>query len=90
MTNDDKDIDSALREAVAGEVGRERFDLWFGDSVKLRLTDGSLRVTAADQFTIDRLRSQFRAELLSACRSVVDGPVHVQFEVDESLSRHGV
>ena len=74
MTNDDRDIDSALREAVAGEVGRERFDLWFGDSVQLRLTDGSLLVSAADQFTIDRLRSQFRTELLAACRSVVDGP----------------
>jgi chromosomal replication initiator protein len=86
VTNDDRDIDSAVREAVAGEVGRERFDLWFGDSVKLCLTDGSMRVSAADQFTIDRLRSQFRAELLAACRSLVEGPAHVQFEVDHSLS----
>jgi chromosomal replication initiator protein len=86
VTNDDREIDSALREAVAGEVGRERFDLWFGDGVKLCLTDGSLRVSAADQFTIDRLRSQFRSELMAACRSLVEGPVNVLFEVDHSLT----
>ena len=61
MTNDDRDIDSAVREAVAGEVGRERFDLWFGDSVKLCLTDGSMRVSAADQFTYERFREITKA-----------------------------
>ncbi|NLX54837.1 MAG: ATP-binding protein [Planctomycetaceae bacterium] len=85
MTNDDRDIDSALREAVAGEVGRERFDLWFGDSVQLRLIGGSLRVSAADQFTIDRLRRLFRDELQTACRSLVAGPVRVEFAVDPAL-----
>ncbi len=68
MTNDDTDIDSAVREAVAGEVGRERFELWFGDGVRLRLTGGLLLVSAADQFTLDRLRLQFQQELLAAGR----------------------
>lgn len=86
MTNDDTDIDSAVREAVAGEVGRERFDLWFGDSVQLRLTDGSLLVSAADQFTMDRLRIQFQKELLAACSALVDGPITIRFELDPSLA----
>ena len=81
MTKDDKDIDSALREAVAGEVGRERFDLWFGDGVELRLTGESLLVSAADQFTLDRLRVHFRPALLAACSRVTGSPVEVRFEL---------
>ncbi len=86
VRNGDTDIDSALREAVVDRVGRERFDLWFGDGVELCLTGGSLRVRAADQFTIDRLRRQFRTELQAACRALVAGPVEVVFEVDEALA----
>ena len=66
VTEHDRDIDSALREAVAGKVGQERFDLWFGESVRLSLSEGSLLVFAADQFRLDRLRSQFRRELTLA------------------------
>lgn len=82
MTKDDRDIDSALRAAVAGEVGQERFDLWFGDSVRLRLSGESLLVTAADQFTLDRLRVQFRPELLAAGERVARRPVQVCFELE--------
>ncbi len=90
MTNDDTDIDSAVREAVAGEVGRERFELWFGDGVRLRLTGGLLLVSAADQFTLDRLRMQFQQELLAAGRALVEGPVSVAFELDYSLATAAV
>ncbi|MHB0955955.1 MAG: DnaA ATPase domain-containing protein [Pirellulaceae bacterium] len=86
MTNDDMDIDSAVREAVAEEVGRERFDLWFGDGVHLRLTGESLLVSAADQFTLDRLRLQFQPELLAACRRLANGPVCVGFVLDHTLA----
>jgi chromosomal replication initiator protein len=85
VTYDDTDIDSAVRDAVAGKVGRERFELWFGDGVRLRLTPESLVVSAADQFTLDRLRMQFQPELLAACRSLVEGAVSVRFELDRSL-----
>jgi chromosomal replication initiator protein len=81
VTKDGKDIDSALREAVAGEVGRERFDLWFGDGVALRLTGESLLVSAADQFTLDRLRVQFRPALLAVGSRVAGTTVQVSFEL---------
>ena len=86
VTENDRDIDSALRRAVAGKVGRERFDLWFGDSVQLRLTGRSLLVRAGDQFTLDRLQRQFRHELQSAASSLLDGDVDVLFQLDVSLA----
>jgi len=85
VRKDDKDIDSALRQAVVGEVGRERFDLWFGDSVQLRLAAGSLLVEAADQFTLNRLRKQFQRELISAGESVTRGPINLRFQLASAL-----
>ncbi len=89
VTEHDRDIDSALRQAVAGKVGQERFDLWFGESVRLSLSEGSLLVFAADQFRLDRLRSQFRRELTLAGELLVDGPIDVQFQLDPSLDESG-
>ncbi len=88
VTEQDREIDSALREAVAAEVGQERFDLWFGDSVALRLADGLLLVSAADQFTLDRLGRQFRSDLLAAGQAVANAPVTLQFSLDASLAKH--
>ena len=34
VTEHDREIDLALRDAVAGKVGQERFDLWFGEALR--------------------------------------------------------
>ncbi|MBM4089055.1 MAG: chromosomal replication initiator protein DnaA [Planctomycetes bacterium] len=88
VTKDDRDIHTDLRDAVAAEVGRERFDLWFGEGVALHLANGSLYVSAADQFTLDRLRSQFRDDLVAACRRLHASPdeIAVQFRLDSALA----
>jgi len=88
VTEHDREIDSALRAAVAGEVGEERFDLWFGEHVMLRLTGESLHVSAANQFTRDRIQSQFRRELLTAGQSVSGNTVSLHFHIDNSLESH--
>jgi chromosomal replication initiator protein len=79
VKKDDREIDMALRQAVSEEVGSERFDLWFGASVQLRLSDGEVEVRAADQFTLDRLRGQFRSDLQQAAHRVVGHDVSVRF-----------
>ena len=55
-------------------------------SVALRLTGGSLLVSAGDQFTLDRLQSQFRHELISAGETLAQGPVVLQFRLDATLA----
>ena len=86
VTEHDREIDSALRTALAGEVGEERFDLWFGEQVHLRLVDGSLFVSAASQFTLDRLQTHFRRELLAAGSATAGRRVTLQFRLDPSIS----
>lgn len=85
VTEHDREIDSALRAAVAGEVGEERFDLWFGEQVRLRLTDESLFVSAANQFTLDRLQTYFRRELLAAGSATAGHRVALQFRLDPAI-----
>lgn len=86
VTDHGREIDLALRRALAGKVGQERFDLWFGEGVELRLTSEALLVAAADQFTLDRLRSQFLADLTSAAASIVGDHCMVEFVLDASLA----
>ncbi len=70
----DKDIESALRRAVADEVGSERFDLWFGAGVQLRLSGDEVEVAASDQFTLDRLRRLIPCGLVGSRRESLRPP----------------
>ncbi len=80
MAKDDRDIESTLRNAMVSEVGRERFDLWFGDGVQLRVNHQSMIVSASDQFTLDRIRSQFRDALAAVGERLTGQPLSVQFQ----------
>jgi hypothetical protein len=44
VTKDDKEIVSALRASLAGKVGQERFELWFGDCTRLDFDGRVLRI----------------------------------------------
>lgn len=95
MTRDDKEIVSAVREALAGRVGKERLELWFGRGVRIEWLSqllrgesvGALRVVAADAFRLDCLRRAFRADLLAAAMAVMGASVPLEFAVDAELAR---
>ena len=59
MAKDDMEIVSALREAVADKVGRERFELWFGTNTRFQLEDGGVTIVVPDRFFQDWLRTKF-------------------------------
>lgn len=86
VTKDDKEIAPALHQALAERVGKERFELWFADGTRLSHSDGEVIVWAAEQFTLDRLRKHFRADIEAACRQVFAGDMEVRFRVDALLS----
>ncbi len=85
VTKSGRDIDPALQKAVLAEVGQERFDLWFGEGVTLRLTDSSLCVAAENQFALDRLRLHFQEALRSAMVSLTGMASPIQFQLEDSL-----
>jgi chromosomal replication initiator protein len=81
VVRDEKDVVSALRSALADEVGQERFELWFGSGVQLQLSGGTLTVSASDQLTLDYLRSRFRQELLTTAQRIYGDSVQLRFEL---------
>jgi chromosomal replication initiator protein len=86
VMRDDREIVSAVREALAGRVGRERFELWFGRGTRIEWASGTLRLLTAEAFRLDCLRRAFRADLLAAALAVVGQNVALEFLVDPNVA----
>ena len=89
MSTFDKDIVSALQQAVADRVGPERYRVWFGRGVRMELCGTTLRIAAADTFRLDFLRRAFREELAAAAAQTLGACPRVEFVADPELSGKG-
>ena len=85
VTTDDTEIVSALRNALADRVGKERFELWFGASTRLELGDDTLILGAPNRFFADWLRQSFRGDVEAACVEVLGRCPALEFRVDATL-----
>ena len=69
---------------LANNVGKTRFETWFGDASCFSISDHCVRVIAPDGFALQRLQNNFRHEI----RQIVDrvcGPQYdLEFVEDES------
>ena len=75
-------VEKALRHAVRERLGQDRYELWFGVGVHLSIPEpGSLRVSAADQFTLDRLRMRFRNDLASCYGELTGSLPQLDFQL---------
>jgi chromosomal replication initiator protein len=86
VTNDDKDIVSALVRSLADKVGPERFELWFRTTARFTLGQGRLVVSVPNRFFQDWMRRNFRKDLDAACLEACGRVLPLDFEVDASLS----
>jgi len=82
VAKDDKDIVSALRIALAGKVGQNRFDLWFGTGTRIEYNGSALRIGAPSRFFLDWIRSNFRKHIELACNDVFEPCPAVEFFID--------
>jgi len=64
------EIVSTLRVALAGKVGQERFDLWFGAGTRLDYDGRALRIAAPNRFFLEWIRANFRRHIETACCDV--------------------
>ncbi len=85
VTAGDKDIVFALQAALTERIGRDRYEVWFGAGAKLQLADGCLRITASDQFRLDRLKS-FRSDLQWVAQSISGETLTLEYRIDSSLA----
>ncbi len=82
----DMDIVSALRAVLAQNIGRERFEVWFGPATKMTLAGGTLLVEAGSKFARDWLRQHYHGEIELACAATLPASVNLEFRMNESLA----
>lgn len=87
VTHDDREIVSAVRARLVERVGRDRYEVWFGNNAELRFADGSLTVLVSNQFSQDWLRKNFRKDLEIACQQILGEMPAIEFRIDEALSQ---
>jgi chromosomal replication initiator protein len=85
VSKSDTEVVSALRAALAEQIGKERYELWFGSGTRLEFRDRTWFILARDQFLLDRLRRTFRKELAELCVTVCGFAVRVEFQLDPQV-----
>lgn len=76
----DTDIAFELRKRLAEHLGRDRFDLWFGN-VRIDFVDGRLNVTSPDDFSSERLKRKHLRDIHTVCAQFLEITPPVRFQV---------
>ncbi len=84
---DDREIVAAIRAQLAERVGKERYELWFGNGTRLILRDDTLVVHVRDQFYQDWLRLHFRKILESLAEQIIGSPVLLEFRISPQVEK---
>jgi chromosomal replication initiator protein len=82
VTRHDTEIVAALHRALAGEVGAERFAVWFGRGVRMEPRGKKLRIAAADT-RLQCIRKFFHAALVAVATGV---GLELEFVVDPCVA----
>jgi len=85
VAKDDMEIVSALRTALADRVGQKRFELWFGESIRLAVAGGTLTIGVPNRFFQDWLRTNFRGHIEHACLATFGERLPLDFHIDTTL-----
>ena len=75
-------LESNLRAAIAQRLGESRFGLWFGEGVRLGLSDDGLEVGVPNSFFRDWIQGHYARNLAEAAREVTGRSLQVKFRVD--------
>ncbi|MFH1717246.1 MAG: chromosomal replication initiator protein DnaA [Planctomycetota bacterium] len=78
----------AINEAIAKELGRQKYRIWFENSTRLELAGGYLKVGVPNLFIANWIENHFLDQISKAVRSVAGADVKVTFTIDPELSGH--
>jgi chromosomal replication initiator protein len=81
VSNNDREIVSAIRGHLADRVGRDRYEVWFGPGTDLQLGSGSLTVIVPNRFHQDWLRTNFRKDIEGVCQEAFGEVLPIEFRV---------
>jgi chromosomal replication initiator protein len=87
VTKDDMEIVSTVRSALAGKVGQDRFDLWFGATTRLNYDGRALSIGAPSEFFLEWIRTNFRRHIEMACSDALGHCPAIEFHLDAATTQ---
>jgi chromosomal replication initiator protein len=79
-----KVVEEQIYEAIASVLGKQRFDLWFGQKTGIRVENDKV-IFSVQQHVIDWIRSSLRVEVERACEMALNKKPAIEFIVSEEL-----
>jgi len=77
---------NAINQALAEEVGAQKYRIWFKNSTKMTLTGGYLKVGVPNLFIASWIENHFSNVISRAVRKVTGNRPKISFTIDPELS----
>lgn len=77
---------SSINDAIAEQIGMQKYRIWFRNSTNMTLTEGYLKISAANPFISGWIEKHFSNEIIKAVRSVTGTDVKLTFTIDQQLN----
>lgn len=77
---------NSINDAIAKQIGMQKYRIWFQNSTNLTLTDGYLKISAANPFISSWIENHFSDEIINAVRTVTGTEVKLSFTIDQQLN----
>ena len=77
---------SSINDALAERIGKQKYRIWFQNSTSLTLSEGYLKIGAANPFISSWIENHFSDEILESARSVAGKDVKITFTIDQQLN----
>lgn len=81
-----RDEVAAIRDEIAVKLGTKKFNIWFGHSTRIKLTDDYLNVSVPNSFIASWIENHFSQELSDAVRAVTGFTPNITFSIDPELT----
>lgn len=66
----DTEIVKTAIQLLQKKLGTERFELWFGERIQVSYTEANLEFSAANSFSLDLVKKNFRDEITAVLREI--------------------
>ncbi len=76
----------SIESELVARIGSQRFEVWFGGSLRLRQVACGIVVESGDGFVLDWIRKTFRSDLEAVARAVCGPEAGVLFRCDDAES----
>jgi chromosomal replication initiator protein len=87
LTRTDTELWPQVLDAIRGEIGAERFNLWFSNTKPLLGAEGELVVGVPNLFVLEWMRAHYGDLVRSCAEKAAGAACRVRFEVEPSLFR---